>query len=173
MNGEERRKEIIWLLSKGSETISATTLAKKFSVTRQIIVADIALLRASGHKIVSDYKGYSIEKDRSEDGLKKMIAVKHTQDMVAEEFYAVVDNGGKVLDIIVEHSLYGKISADLNISSRYEANKFVEKLSKTGASPLSMLTEGIHIHTVLVKDEETFERINERLRDLGILIETE
>ena len=173
MSGEDRRKEITELLIKGSEPISATTLAKKFSVTRQIIVADIALLRASGHRIVSDYKGYSLEKVQPGEGLAKMIAVKHTQNEVAEELYAVVDNGAKVLDIIVEHSLYGKISADLGISSRYEVDNFVENLSKTGANPLSMLTEGIHIHTLLVKDEETFERIKEKLRVLGILIETE
>ena len=172
MNGENRRKSIIELLEKGSGPISATKLANGFSVTRQIIVADIALLRASGYPIVSDYKGYALKKDACE-GLKKMIAVKHGQSEVAEEFYAVVDNGGKVLDIIVEHTLYGKISAELNISSRYEADEFVKKLSETGANPLSMLTEGLHIHTVSVKDEETFCRIKEKLHTLGILIETE
>ncbi len=172
MNSEERRKAITELLKKGSEPISATKLAVEFSVTRQIIVADIALLRASGCRIVSGHKGYTIEK-QSDEALTKMIAVKHSQEMVAEELYAVVDNGGKILDIIVEHSLYGKISAELNISSRYEADKFMEKLSETGANPLSMLTEGLHIHTIAVKDEEMFSRIREKLQSLGVLIESE
>ena len=83
-----------------------------------------------------------------------------------------MDNGGKVLDIIVEHTLYGRISADLRIASRYDADQFVARAKETGASPLSQLTEGIHIHTVLVPDEETFQRITRRLSDLGILVET-
>jgi transcriptional regulator of NAD metabolism len=173
MNSQERRKAITDMLKNASAPISATKLAVEFSVTRQIIVADIALLRASGLCIVSDNKGYSMGTKPVQDGMIKRIVVKHKQDDVSEEFYAVVDNGGKVLDIIVEHSLYGKISAELNITSRYEADLFVEKLQETGACPLSVLTEGIHIHTVSVKDEETFARITKKLKDLGILIEAE
>ena len=173
MNSQERRKAITEMLENASAPISATKLAVEFSVTRQIIVADIALLRASGLSIVADNKGYSLGKKPVQDGIIKRIAVKHKQDEVLEEFYAVVDNGGKVLDIIVEHSLYGKISAELNITSRYEADLFVEKLKETGACPLSALTEGMHIHTITVKDEASFERITEKLKKLGVLIESE
>jgi len=170
MNGEERRISILEELGKASSPISATKLASKYSVTRQIIVADIALLRASGQPISAKSRGYVLE--GKVDGLRKMIAVKHGKDDVTSEFYAVIDNGGKIIDVIVEHPVYGKISAELNISSRYEADEFVKKMSLSGVNPLSLLTEGMHLHTIVASDEDTYERIINKLSELGILIET-
>ena len=170
MNGEERRNIILERLGESGAPISASALASDFSVTRQIIVADIALLRAAGYPISAKSRGYVLE--GKEKGLIKRIAVKHGKDEVGEEFYAIVDNGGKVIDVIVHHSVYGKISAELNISSRYEADEFVRKITETGASPLSLLTEGLHIHTIEVKDEDTFNRIVKKLKELNILIES-
>ena len=168
-NGQERRIAIIERLKGSTAPISAKSLADEHLVTRQIIVADIALLRAGGHRITAVSRGYVLETD--DHGLTRHIAVKHDTDGIADEFYAVVDNGGKVLDIIVEHTLYGRISADLNITSRYEADQFVLRAKETGANPLSLLTEGIHIHTIAVKDEESFERITQKLSELGILVD--
>lgn len=170
MNGEKRRTLIIDTLTRAYAPVSATTLAEDFGVTRQIIVADIALLRASGYAIRAEHKGYVLDKP-NESALTKKIAVKHGKDSVIDEFYVIVDNGGKVMDVIVEHSVYGKISAELNIASRYDADKFVEKINLTGANPLSLLTHGLHIHTVAVENEESFERIKAQLKDLGIFIE--
>ena len=82
-----------------------------------------------------------------------------------------VDNGGKVLDVIVEHSVYGKISAELNVFSRYDADRFTENINLTGANPLSLLTHGLHIHTIAVENEESYERIKEKLTQLDIFIE--
>ena len=83
-----------------------------------------------------------------------------------------MDNGGKILDVIVEHSVYGRISVELNVSSRYDADEFVKKIDSTKANPLSLLTEGVHIHTIAVVDEAAFARIKEQLNALNILIET-
>ncbi len=170
MNGEERRNAILLRLQDSTFPISASALASEFSVTRQIIVADIALLRASGESISAKSRGYIL--DSKKIGLIKRIAVKHGKDEVLDELYAIVDNGGTVVDVCVEHSIYGRISAELNISSRYDADEFVKKISMTGANPLSLLTEGLHIHTVDVKDEDAFERIIKKLSELGILIES-
>ena len=170
MNGEERRNSILARLRQSGAPVSANRFAEEFCVTRQIIVADIALLRAAGYPISADRKGYTLES--AGDGLIKRIAVKHGKNEVSDEFYAIVDNGGKVLDVIVEHSMYGKISVELNISSRYEADLFVAKINETGANPLSVLTEGLHIHTISVKDEEGFSRITRKLSELGVLIES-
>ena len=169
MNGEERRKSIIDKLKQVSQPISASALAAEYSVTRQIIVADIALLRAAGHSISAKNRGYVLDTNTS--GLIKRIAVKHGKNDVKEEFYAIVDNGGKVLDVIVEHSVYGKISAELNICSRYDTDEFVSKINETGASPLSILTEGLHIHTLCVPNEDAIYRIEKKLSELGVLIE--
>lgn len=170
MNGEERRKQILALLNEANEPITATSLAKKHSVTRQIIVADIALLRASGAKIRSEHKGYILDNENSGE-LRYKIVCQHSKEGVCDEFYTIVDNGGRVLDVMVEHTIYGTISAELNITSRYDADEFVESVSKTGASQLADLTGGIHIHTIAVKSEEAFNRIAKGLKELGILIE--
>ena len=168
MKSDERRNLIIQTLSKYNSSISATWLANNFSVTRQIIVADIALLRASGYQIIADNKGYKLI-TANNDFIKK-IAVQHSKDYVNNEFYAIVDNGGKVLDVIIEHPIYGKISVELNITSRYEADEFVKKLNNTNSHPLSILTQGLHIHTIEVPNNESFEKIKLKLNELGILI---
>lgn len=170
MNSEERRNRIIECLQQSSAPISASCLAKDFAVTRQIIVADIALLRASGYSIVADNKGYVL--NTLDDKNIKRIAVKHDKGQVLSELYTIVDNGGKILDVIVEHSIYGRISVELNISSRYEVDEFVRKIDTTKANPLSLLTEGVHIHTIAISDENAFARIKEQLTKLDILIET-
>lgn len=170
MNSEERRSLIIERLKQSKEAISASSLAKEFAVTRQIIVADIALLRAAGHSITADNKGYTFKAVNNAN--VKRIVVKHEKQDVADEFYAIVDNGGKVLDVIVEHSVYGRISVELNIASRYDADEFVGKINLANANPLSLLTEGLHIHTIEVTDERAFSRIKDRLVALGIFIES-
>ncbi len=171
MTGEKRRSLILAELDKADAPISATTLANKFSVTRQIIVADIALLRAAGSIIRAEHKGYVLEKPFGES-LQKRIVCTHDKDGTREELYAIVDNGGTVLDVIVEHSLYGSISANLGVSTRYAVDEFIKRVESTGASQLSDLTGGIHVHTVSVKDEEMFERICAKLKELGVLVET-
>lgn len=168
MKSDERRNLIIQSLTNTNISISATSLANKFSVTRQIIVADIALLRASGYQIIADNKGYRLL-NRNNDLIKR-IAVQHSKEDVNNEFYAIVDNGGKVLDVIVDHPVYGKISVELNISSRYEADEFVNKLNKTNSNPLSLLTQGFHIHSIEVPNEHSFERIKNKLLELNMLI---
>ena len=169
MNGIDRRNAIIERLQNADAPISAKILADEYAVTRQIIVADIALLRAAGYRIAAASRGYILES--TTDGLTKHIVVKHGAEDMEREFYVIVDNGGQVLDVIVEHSVYGRISAELRIASRYDVDLFVSRVQETGASPLSLLTEGLHIHTIAVRDEAAFERITEQLSSLGILIE--
>ena len=101
----------------------------------------------------------------------KRLVVKHDKNEVKDELYAIVDHGGKVIDVIVQHSIYGKIVAELNLSSRYDVDRFVMRINETGAKPLSFLTEGLHIHTVAVKDEESFRHILDQLKALRILLD--
>ena len=121
------------------------------------------------NSITADNKGYKLNTINKD--LIKKIVVQHSKDDVNNELYAVVDNGGKVIDVIIEHPIYGQISVELNLSSRYEVNEFIEKLNTTNFNPLSLLTEGIHIHTIEIPNEQAFERIKNQLSKLGILIE--
>jgi len=130
MTGEKRRQIIIDRLQTSNSPISATAFAEEFGVTRQIVVADIALLRASGFAIRAEHKGYVIDKQNT-DGLLKRIVVKHGKDYLLDELYTIVDNGGKVIDVIVDHSVYGKLVGELNLSSRYDVDCFVKKVNVT------------------------------------------
>ena len=168
MTGAIRRQNILAELNDATGPINATKLAEMNGVTRQIIVADIALLRAAGHNIRAEHRGYVL--DRTIGEIRKKIVFKHSKEGVVDEFYAIVDNGGKVIDVQVEHSVYGVISADMSISSRFEADEFVRNVSESGAAQLSDLTGGVHVHTIGVKDEVTFERICAKLDELGVLV---
>lgn len=168
MTNEQRRKEILDILTRADKAISATTLAERFSVTRQIIVADIALLRAAGSSIRAEHRGYVI--DRQHRGIRKKLVCVHGKDSTRDEFYAIVDNGGVVVDVEVEHPIYGEISANMSIASRYDADEFIKAANESGASQLSDLTGGIHIHTVVVPDEQSFERITDALQRIGVLV---
>lgn len=48
-----RKQELLTLLKQSKEAINGQSLAEHFGVTRQIIVQDIALLRADGSQIIS------------------------------------------------------------------------------------------------------------------------
>ena len=168
MTGAIRRQNILAELNDATAPINATKLAEMNGVTRQIIVADIALLRAAGNNIRAEHRGYVL--DRTIGEIRKKIVCRHSKEGVVDEFYTIVDNGGKIIDVQVEHSIYGVISANMSISSRFEADEFVRNVNESGATQLSDLTGGIHVHTIGVKDEVTFERICAKLDELGILV---
>lgn len=168
MNSDERRTQILQILQSSNGIINASRLAEKFDVTRQVIVSDIALLRAKGYQIFSEKRGYFIQSDNN-GMMRKDIRCRHKANEVLDEFYAIVDNGGRVLNVMVEHPMYGKISVDIDISSRYDAQEFVEKSAQCKASQLCNLTDGLHTHTVCVPNQEAYNRIVARLSELGIL----
>ncbi len=170
MDYDKRREQIIGILKNSNECISASELAKRFGVTRQIIVSDIALIRASGNKVIASRHGYSLAENIVDDSLQTIVC-KHNEENIADEFYTVVDNGGEIVNVIVEHPLYGEITAGLSIKSRYEANQFIKRSKETGASQLSELTNGLHIHTIRVPDEAAYIRIKNELSQFGILAE--
>jgi transcriptional regulator of NAD metabolism len=85
--------------------------------------------------------------------------------------YAVVDNGCGMLDVTVEHAVYGQISGQLHAFSRYDVDSFVKKLAKSGSLPLCDLTGGVHLHTILCPDEAAYRRVLEKLKEEKILFE--
>ena len=129
-----------------SRPLSATAIAKEFGVSRQIIVGDVALLRAAGENIAATPRGYVLQKERSSH--TKTIACRHNDDNLLKELYIVVDNGCAVLDVTVEHPVYGQILGQLQIFSRYDADQFAKKLGENSAPPLCALTNGVHLHTI-------------------------
>ena len=108
MTANERREEIIKNLVKEKKAITGAELASYFNVTRQVIVKDIAILRAAGKNIIATPDGYMIN-DNSDNRVKSVIAVNHTEDEMESELEIVVKYGGIIEDVIVEHPLYGEI----------------------------------------------------------------
>ena len=169
MQAEKRRQAILKYLQQASRPVSAGFLAERFSVSRQAVVGDVALLRASGADISATPRGYVIlEADR---GLVRRIACRHDAAGMEAELCAVVDQGCSVVDVIVEHPVYGQLTCHLPLASRSDGSQFLSR--STGARPLSDLTGGIHLHTLSCPDEDAFCRVREALGTLGILWEGE
>ena len=70
MNGDARREEILDILEKAQSAISGDNLADIFEVSRQVIVQDIALLRASNYEILSTNRGYLLQKKNQGNSVK-------------------------------------------------------------------------------------------------------
>ncbi len=172
MEGEKRRENILSILRASNEAISGTSLAKKMKVSRQVIVQDIALLRATDKNILSTNKGYVLYSDILKKAyVRKVFKVKHDDASILDELYTIVDPGGSLLNVIVEHPIYGEIFVDLVIQNRSDAIHFVEDIKKYNTKPLTYLTDGIHLHTVEAKNATILEEIEDNLRKKGYLIE--
>ena len=167
MRAEERRQAILEHLRQSSRPVSAGLLAARFSVSRQVVVGDVALLRAGGAAIDATARGYVVQGRQA--GLIRRAACRHQASDMAAELQIMVDNGCTVLDVIVEHPVYGQLTGTLGLASRYDVKEFIRR--SEAAQPLSLLTEGAHLHTLSCPDEESFLRVREELRIAGFLLE--
>ena len=164
MEGNKRRENIIKILNQRSEPISGGELSKLLGVSRQVIVQDIALLRASDINILSTTKGYLLYPS-DYPRVKRTIKVKHTTEQIEDELCTIVDNGGKVLDVFVIHEIYGEIATELVIRNRQDVYDFVKKVKEKQIVPLKELTAGVHLHTIEADSEKTLDRIENALRE--------
>ena len=135
MEAAARRQAILDRLRTADRPVSASSLAAELNVSRQIIVGDIALLRAGGAEISATPRGCT------------------------------------VLDVIVEHPVYGQLTGQLQISSRYDVEQFLARVQAHDAAPLSMLTGGIHLHTLCCPDAAACERACAALKAAGLLLD--
>ena len=170
LTGEERRKELIRVLEQSDKAVSGTDLAKQFEVSRQVIVQDIALLRATNKKILSTNKGYILFRDDEKTKAKRIVCVLHKDTDILKEFECIVDCGAKVLDVVVEHEIYGQVSVDLLLQNRQDALSFVEQLSNCKSESLSCLTDGVHYHTLEADSEAMLDCAEAALKEAGFLL---
>ncbi len=171
MSGEQRRNQILQVLMKQQSPMSGTALAGHFHVSRQIIVQDIALMRAENHNILSTNKGYLYRIENADNTLPmRVFFVRHDTSQVLEEFMSVIELGGKILDVAVEHEIYGQIRVDLLIESVQDAMDFSEKLLSCRDNPLKVLTDDCHYHTVAAPSEKLLDLIETELKEKGFLI---
>lgn len=170
MTGEQRRTEIHRMLQQSQQPLTGTALANALHVSRQVIVQDIALMRAEHLPILSTNKGYLLRPDDVRlQQPKRVFFVRHTTEQVLEEFMTVIDLGGRILDVAVEHELYGPIRADLLIENAQDARDFVTRLGACRDNPLKVLTDDCHFHTVAAPSEKLLDLIESELRSRGFL----
>lgn len=167
--GELRRKEILNALATTKTPLSATKLARFNGVSRQVIVGDIALLRASGSNILATSRGYMMEK--IEEGKIFTLACDHTFSQTREELEIIVKHQGKILDVIVEHPLYGELRGNLYIETEKDVDHFMKEVEKDKQLLLSNLTKGIHLHTIQIPSEENLIALKKELKAHHILYE--
>lgn len=166
MNGTERRKCILQILSASDKPVSGVSMAKQLQVSRQVIVQDIALLRANGTEIISTNHGYLLQSGQNVSRVFKLI---HSDSEVEEELSMFVDLGGVVRDVFVYHKVYGVVRAEMNVRSRLDVHNFMKNISLGKSSLLKNITSGYHYHTVFADNEETLDLIQECLQERGFL----
>lgn len=169
-DGATRRTELMKILRQESRPLSGTELAKRFGVSRQVIVQDIALLRATNRNILSTNKGYVLyDPEHGQNLCRRIFAVNHTDEQMREELYLMVDCGGHVCDVIVEHEIYGQLGADLILKNRRDVDEFIRKMGEISDQPLKVLTGGSHFHTVEAESEDILDEIEAELEKKGFL----
>ena len=136
-------------------------------MSRQVIVQDIALIRASGYDIISTNRGYIIQEPLVRE---RVFKVNHTDEQVEEELYSIIDLGGTVVNVMVNHRVYGHMEAELRINSRRKVEAFMEDIRSGKSSPLKNITSNYHYHKVAADSEETLDLIEEALRQKHFLV---
>lgn len=168
MKANQRRAELLSLIGNSSAPVSANYLSEKFSVSRQVIVQDIAILRANGYSVISTNRGYVMD---GATRIERVFKCRHSLEELVKESEIIISNGGCVEDIIVNHRVYGKISAKLELSSLRHAEELYRSLASGASKPLMSVTDGYHYHTVTAQSEEALNAIEQTLRSNGFLIE--
>lgn len=170
MDTQERRKKLLERLQAAKEPLTGSQLAREYSVSRQIIVGDISVIRAMGTMVYATPRGYVLpEQAEVKSGIVTTIASKHSGSDMRRELEIIVDNGGYVRDVIVEHPLYGEIHADLMLFNRRDVDVFERRMNLCGGKPLSMVTDGVHLHTIEVPDQVALDRIKQELTEAGFM----
>jgi len=168
---EKRRKNVLKRLKESENAIIGSKLAEEFEVSRQVIVQDIALLRAKGEKIIATSQGY-LYPESNKDTIQATIACKHGEsEEVQEELMIIVSYGAKIIDVIVEHPIYGELKGMLMIKTPADVKKFIKNYRENNASLLASLTDGVHLHTIEALNEQVVKKIREELDEKGYLLE--
>ena len=163
-----RRKAIAQRLLAADGPIPGGQLSDEFSVSRQIIVQDISVLKASGFEILSTHRGYLIQKTPYAE---KIFKVRHDTTQTEDELSAIVALGGTVVDVFIRHKLYGQISVKLNLFAQAHVEDFMNRLREGKSTELMSITDGYHYHTVRAESEQVLAKIGEMLREKGYYVE--
>ena len=167
MKAAERRKDIANYLMAEGKAISGGALSDKFGVSRQIIVQDISVLKATGYDILSTHSGYVIQ---GSPFVERVFKLYHTTNQTDDELNTIVDLGGMVVDVFVWHKVYGKLVVPLNIFSRLHVKQFIEGVRSGKSIELMNITGGYHYHTVRAETKEVLDQIEKALKHKDYIV---
>jgi uncharacterized protein len=168
--GAERRRRLTEWMRAQAGPVHGDDLARRFRVSRQCLVQDVAILRAAGVEILSTPQGYRLPPQGKSSAHRATLACRHTPEQTEEELNILVDHGVRVLDVVVEHALYGELRGSLTIESRADVQDFLRRWRQTKANLLSSLTRGVHLHTVEARRPKNIAQAKARLQEAGILL---
>ncbi|MBX6351868.1 MAG: transcription repressor NadR [Thermoflavifilum sp.] len=163
----QRQQRIVALLKGAQEPVTGSDLARWVGVTRQVVVHDVAVLRAAGAPILSTPRGY-LWQPAEWNGFTAVLAVRHPPELTETELNILVDHGIHVQDVIVEHPIYGELRGTLRLASRRDVQLFLDQVRSSGAALLSNLTGGYHMHTVTAPDDTRLAEAVRALQQHGI-----
>lgn len=166
MNAAERRDSILEEIAASPKPVSGAALAKRFGVSRQIIVSDIAALKQE-HNIISTHTGYMLPGMPS-----RVLKVVHTDEEIEDELTTIVKNGGRVKDVFVWHRIYGRIEGALSISTLADVEEYLEALRTGRSHPLKRVTCEYHYHTIEARTEAILDQVEAALAEKGYLVKT-
>ena len=162
MDSSARREKILQILQESSSAVTGTALSKACNVSRQIIVGDVAILRAQGIAIISTPRGYQLVTPAA-PGCTRVFVCCHGSDLMEAELNAIVHN------VVIEHDVYGNLEGTLNLHSRRDIQQYIKRMHDSHAEMLSTISGGIHTHLVEAATEEELDAIGQALRDVGVL----
>ncbi len=166
--GEERRVELVRRLRTSNAPVLGSELAEQFSVSRQVLVQDMAILRAAGTDIIATPRGYLL-RNLGPAAHNDVLRVKHDRAAMEEELTVLVDLGIRVIDVTIDHPVYGLLRGDLNIQSRQDVREYLDRLSSTGAGALEELTGGKHSHSIESSRPDLIDKARAELKKRGYL----
>lgn len=166
MSGEERRSKIINILETSTKPVPGAELSRLLAVSRQVIVQDIAIIRANGYEVMAMNRGYVLHNNGE---IQRVFKVNHTDEEIEQELQDIVDLGGKVKDVFVYHKVYGVVRGELNIKSRRDVKNYMDQIYNGKSAPLKNITSGFHYHTIIADSVETLDIIQEKLQEDGFL----
>ncbi len=168
MSGEKRREKMLAILRNAKQPVSGTLLAKQLGVSRQVVVQDIALLRAGKQEIISTCRGYLIG---NTPPYQRIFKVHHSDEEIEKELNLFVDFGGRVEDVFIYHRIYDVIRVEMGLKSRRDVKRYLEELKNGVSRSLKNITDGYHYHTITAETEEILDQIQEELQKHGFLAE--
>ncbi|ACV63068.1 Helix-turn-helix type 11 domain protein [Desulfofarcimen acetoxidans DSM 771] len=165
----DRKENILQILQSSSKPVTGNEMAKILGVSRQVVVQDVAILRAQGIHIMATPQGYLLINHGAENSKRAVLAVKHMPEETEEELNILVDHNIRIIDVIIDHQIYGELRGFLMLNTRADVKKFIENIKAEKATLLSSLTGGVHLHTVEYEDDLNLQKAKEKLSQYNFL----